>query len=59
MDLALNNLQRLICHKTQQTKPFVFPGFCSLIILFKMIIYASFVGFVIVVMYILKDFSLY
>ena len=22
MDLALNNLQRLICHKTQQTKPF-------------------------------------
>ena len=21
MDLALNNLQRLICHKTQQTKP--------------------------------------
>ena len=24
MDLALNNLQRLICHKTQQTKPFIF-----------------------------------
>ena len=23
MDLALNNLQRLICHKTQQTKPVV------------------------------------
>ena len=22
MDLALNNLQRLICHKTQQIKPF-------------------------------------
>ena len=22
MDLALNNLQRLICHKTQQTKPY-------------------------------------
>ena len=21
MDLVLNNLQRLICHKTQQTKP--------------------------------------
>ena len=21
MDLALNNLQRLICHETQQTKP--------------------------------------
>ena len=21
MDLALNKLQRLICHKTQQTKP--------------------------------------
>ena len=21
MDLALNNLQRLICHKTNQTKP--------------------------------------
>ena len=21
MDLALNNLQRLVCHKTQQTKP--------------------------------------
>ena len=21
MDLALNNVQRLICHKTQQTKP--------------------------------------
>ena len=21
MDLALNNLQRLICHKTQQAKP--------------------------------------
>ena len=21
MDLALNNLQRLICHKTKQTKP--------------------------------------
>ena len=23
MDLALNNLQRLICHKTKQTKPFL------------------------------------
>ena len=21
MDLALNNLQKLICHKTQETKP--------------------------------------
>ena len=26
MDLALNNLQRLICHKTQQTKPIKFGG---------------------------------
>ena len=25
MYLALNNLQRLICHKTQQTKPNRFP----------------------------------
>ena len=24
MDLALNNLKRLICHKTQQTKPKLF-----------------------------------
>ena len=24
MDLALNNLQRLICHKTHQTKPSFF-----------------------------------
>ena len=24
MDLAVNNLQRLICHKTQQTKPIIF-----------------------------------
>ena len=24
MDLALNNLQRLICHKTQQTKPTIY-----------------------------------
>ena len=24
MDLALNNLQRLICHKTNQTKP-IYP----------------------------------
>ena len=23
MDLALNNLQRLICHKTQATKPLI------------------------------------
>ena len=23
MDLALNNLQSLICHKTQQTKPII------------------------------------
>ena len=23
MDLALNNLQKLICHKTQQTKPII------------------------------------
>ena len=26
MDLALNNLQRLICHKTQQTKPSLVAG---------------------------------
>ena len=26
MGLALNNLQRLICHKTQQTQPFTFTG---------------------------------
>ena len=26
MDLALNNLQRLICHKTKQTKPFCVGG---------------------------------
>ena len=26
MDLALNNLQRLICHKTQQTKPNLTEG---------------------------------
>ena len=28
MDLALNNLQRLICHKTQQTNlfPVIFTG---------------------------------
>ena len=26
MDLALNNLQRLICHKNQQTKPNLFLG---------------------------------
>ena len=25
MDLALNNLQRLICHKTQQTQPNPIP----------------------------------
>ena len=25
MDLALNNLQRLICHKTNQTKPKFLP----------------------------------
>ena len=25
MDLALNNLQGLICHKTNQTKPYVEP----------------------------------
>ena len=24
MDLALNNLQRLICHKTKQTKPYIY-----------------------------------
>ena len=24
MDLALNNLQRLICHKTHQTKPLLY-----------------------------------
>ena len=24
MDLALNNLQRLICHKTQQIKPIIY-----------------------------------
>ena len=27
MDLALNNLQRLICHKTQQTKPSYFKPY--------------------------------
>ena len=27
MDLALNNLQRLICHKTKQTKPIDFHLF--------------------------------
>ena len=27
MDLALNNLQRLICHKTKQTKPNLFSCF--------------------------------
>ena len=26
MDLALNNQQRLICHKTKQTKPSVSPA---------------------------------
>ena len=26
MDFALNNLQRLICHKTQTNKPNVFIG---------------------------------
>ena len=31
MDLALNNLQRLICHKTHQTKPTV----CKQIIFIK------------------------
>ena len=25
MDLVLNNVQRLICHKTQQTKPSKIP----------------------------------
>ena len=29
MDLALNNLQRLICHKTQQTKPNQTKPFCT------------------------------
>ena len=37
MDLALNNLQRLICHKTQQTKPskllFIFFPFTVFILL--------------------------
>ena len=27
MDLALNDLQRLICHKTQQTKPNQIPTY--------------------------------
>ena len=26
MDLALNNLQRLICYKTKQTKPNTYRG---------------------------------
>ena len=29
MDLALNNLQRLICHKTQQTKPNEVFKYCA------------------------------
>ena len=34
MDLVLNNLQRLICHKTQQTKPSFFIGRISLCLFF-------------------------
>ena len=30
MDLALNNLQRLICHKTQQRKPIQTQGFTAI-----------------------------
>ena len=30
MDLALNNLQRLICHKTQQTKPNLIGAFSTI-----------------------------
>ena len=38
MDLALNNLQRLICHKTQQTKPYLY------IIIFLHIKYQQFIS---------------
>ena len=34
MDLALNNLQRLICHKTKQTKPSAFYVDAGVIALF-------------------------
>ena len=34
MDLALNNLQRLICHKTQQTNQTMKP-YCVQIISFR------------------------
>ena len=30
MDLALNNLQRLICHKTHQTKPSKYHLWCPI-----------------------------
>ena len=32
MDLALNNLQRLICHKTKQTNQLTFPLVKNLIV---------------------------
>ena len=33
MDLALNNLQRLICHKTKQTKPTQSFGIKAIVIM--------------------------
>ena len=36
MDLALNNLQRLICHKTQQTKPTKYLSLFSLSLIFTL-----------------------
>ena len=30
MDLALNNLQRLICHKTQETEPQIYQYLTSI-----------------------------
>ena len=35
MDLALNNLQRLICHKTQQTKPTFQREVCNYVVSFN------------------------
>ena len=35
MDLALNNLKRLICHKTQQTKPRISSEYIHKIALLK------------------------
>ena len=40
MDLALNNLQKLICHKTKQTKPNIL--FLSLFFLFSFLFLFSF-----------------